>query len=65
MNEQNIIGMIVMHHGTYYKYRQQKDFEGFKHWMLQLQKLKGFATIEETIAYYEQDLGWIPQEQAS
>lgn len=65
MNEKHIIDMIVMYHGTYYKFRDEKDFTEFKHWMLQLQKFKGFADIDETIAYYHQETGYAKCGQAS
>lgn len=49
MNEQFIIDMLIINYVNYHKFG---DEQGFRGWMQRLQELKGFATMDETCAYF-------------
>lgn len=53
MNEQYVLDMLVINGVNYHKFGDDRFEKDFTYWMHQLQKVKGFKTIEETCSYFD------------
>ncbi|MBD8037115.1 hypothetical protein H9635_10190 [Solibacillus sp. A46] len=53
MNEQFVLDMLVLNGVSYHKYGHEHFKTDFHRWMHQLQKVKGFKTIEEACHYFD------------
>ncbi|MCP1144909.1 hypothetical protein [Lysinibacillus endophyticus] len=52
MNEVYILDMLVLNGLNYHKYKSQHFEEAFGFWMEQLQRVKGFRTMDEACEYF-------------
>ncbi|WP_431030099.1 hypothetical protein [Lysinibacillus sp. LZ02] len=53
MNEQFIVRQLILNGINYHKFGDEHFKQAFHQWMWRLHHLKGFATIDETCAYFE------------
>ena len=54
MNEQYVLDQLVINGVNYHKYGHEHFKTDFHRWMHQLQKVKGFTTIEQACNYFGQ-----------
>lgn len=53
MNEQYVLDMLVINGRNYHKFGDERFEKEFGNWMRELQRVKGFKTIEETCEYFD------------